>query len=172
MDMRLSPDILHRIKNCIGFDVYDTFVYTPKVFREKDVNGEYVIPKNLWPIFTLKSKDGLEITKMEDNVGFIEYKPDGSNIWHSKTGSMRAQTLGEGVLKIKNLPLEGGAKFLSYTKESMKIVIADNGAEKSFPVADPSEIIRYLKVELQIELQDAINERSTLSEDERRGLEF
>ena len=164
--------MLHRLKDSIGFDVYDTFPYTPKAFREKKADGEYIIPKVLWPIFTLKSKDGLEISNIEDSSGFLEYKKDGSSVWHSRSGNLRVTTLSTGILKIKNLPLENGAKFLSYDKSANSITISENGQDKKSDAASYEEVIKYLKVNLQIELQNAINERSSLTEEERRGLEF
>ena len=170
-DMKLTPEMMAKIKDCVGFDVYDTFIYSPKAFRQKDTDGNYSIPKELWPIFTLKSKDGLEIAQIEDNAGFVEYRKDGSSIWHSQSGTTRVSTLGNGIIKIKNLPLDS-AKMLSYSKENLTITITENGIDKKVILGEENEIVKYLRPNLQVELQDAINERSTLTDEERRGLEY
>ena len=159
-EVKLTKDVLDKIKSSSGFDVSDQFIYTPKAFR-------FESSKSSWPIFTLKSKDGLEIAEIEDNAGYIERKGD-TTIFRPRTGSIRVTTLENGITKIKKLPLDDGKRFLDYDAEKLEITIAG----KITKVLDRKEIVRYLKVPLQIELQDAINERSTLTEEECRGLEL
>lgn len=165
-DLRLTPEMLEKLKGSIGFDIRDTFVYVPLAFRE---NG---IPKSLWPVFTLKSKDGLEIAEVEDKSGYIEYK-DNASYYHSCSGSHRVAILEKGIKKIKGLPLENGTTFLDYDGDTLLVTIRDgNGVVNTKKLAEEKEIVRYINTKLQVELQNAINERSTLTEEERRGLEF
>jgi hypothetical protein len=164
--LKLTPEMLERLKNCTGFEIGNTFKYVPKDFRMKDESGNYVVPKEFWPVFTLKSKDGLEIAKIEDNSGFVSYRPDGSTEWHGRSGEKRIATLEAGIVKIKNLPLENGDTFLDYDSTKEEIAINDKVSRCA-----GRDVIKYLRVPLQIELQEAINERSVLTEEELRGLE-
>lgn len=163
-DVRLTPEILSKIKGCTAFDVEAVFPYVPKDFRENN------IPKAFWPVFTLKSKDGLESAEVEDTAGYFEYK-NGSSLFHPASGSRRVSTLEHGIVKIKNLPIErhGSISTLSYDSEALEVQI---GTSTPIKLSDAREIVRYLKPALQVELQNAINERSTLTEEEKQGLEF
>ena len=162
-DVRLTDEMLKRVQGCVGFDLNDTFAYVPKAFREKNKEGSYVIPKELWPVFTLKSRDGVEVAEIEDVSGMVEYK-DGASLFHPQSGKHRIATLERGLKAIKRMPLE---KERTFDWDGETVRISDGTTKK----ADAMGIIRYLKASLQVELQNAINERSTLTEEEKRGLE-
>lgn len=163
--LKLTPEMLARIKNCTGFEIGNTFKYVPKAFREMEA-GVYIIPKELWPVFTLRSKDGLDIAKIEDTTGYLTYDKEGNQKIFMRSGEVRVSTLESGIVKIKGLPLESGESFLAFDAEKETVTI-DGKTEK----CAGREVIKYLRTELQVELQEAINERSVLTDDEARGLD-
>jgi hypothetical protein len=163
--------MLKRLRGSIGFEVKNEFKWTPKVFREKQENGTFIIPPVLWPVFVLKSKDGLEIAEIEDSIGYTEYL-NGTPKFHSCSGSHRIATLERGIKSIKNLPLGEDGKFFDFDSEKQLLTIHDaSGIVESKP-AEVRDVIRFMRAELQVEIQNAINERSTLTEEERRGLGY
>lgn len=172
-DVRLTDEMLEKLKDSVGFEISANFGYVPKAYREKTVNGEYFIPKSLWPLITLKSKNGLEIAEIEDKIGYSEYR-DGSMFYHTCSGSYRIATLEKGIKKIKGLPLENGKCFLDYDLDSLRVIIRDESGVviSDTKLSEAKELLKYIKASLQVELQNAINERSTLTEEEKRGLEF
>ena len=63
VDKKLSNELREKLasKGALGFTENLEFDYVPKMYREKDKDsGEYDIPKELWPVFKLKAKDGIE----------------------------------------------------------------------------------------------------------------
>jgi hypothetical protein len=165
-EKKLTPELLAKLSKITGFDLEADFDYVPKVFREKDSEGKYVFPKETWAVFKLRSKDGLEVADAEDNAGYIEYNAiANTSIFHPHSGASRLDTLEKGIVVIKNLPLENGS-ILSYNKAEAKLTI-DNKIEKEVSIRD---VLKYLKATLQVELHNAINEKSTLTEEELSGL--
>jgi hypothetical protein len=165
-EKKLTPELLEKLSKITGFDLEAEFQYVPKVFRQKDQKGEYVFPKDTWAVFTLRSKNGLEVAEAEDNAGYFEYNAEQkTSIFHAHSGSNRLDTLEKGIISIKNMPLENG-DTLSYNKAESKLTIGKK-VTKDVPIRD---VLRYLKVSLQVELHNAINEKSTLTEEELSGL--
>ena len=154
-----TAEVKNKLKGLVGFSVETPFPYTPKAFRE-------ALPKEQWPVFVLRSKSGTDIAKAEDGAGYYEqYSKDGTdfNRFVPTSGSRRLETLGRGILKIRRFPLEDGS-ILEYDRKDSRLFIA--GAEVKGDVLD------YVPVKLQIDLQNAINERSELTEEEKTGLEY
>lgn len=146
-NVELTEELKSKLKSAgqIGFQVDCTFKYVPKFYR--DPKNE--IPKSLWPIFTLRSKNGLEIAEAEDKAGYINLE---TKKYISESGSLRIETLRNGIVDVKNFICEDGSIL------SCKNKLID-------------ELIKSLPIALQIELQNAINERSQLTSEELLGLE-
>jgi hypothetical protein len=165
-DVVLTPELKDKLKGFVGFTVDAPFVYVPKVYREND------IPKGLWPTYELKSKDGVELAETEDQAGYIELRGSQSTAsrLRMQTGTARIATLRDGILKVKNQPVEGD-RTVSYDKASKTLTTKGaDGKEHIKNGADVKSLIRLLPIALQVELQEAINERSVLSEEELQGL--
>ncbi len=163
-ELIITDEIRKRLQGFMGFEVDNTFTYVPKVYREKDASGAYFIPKAMWPVFTLKSKDGVEIAEAEDNAGYISIgKNSDEQKFHMQSGSLRLQALEACLVSFKNLPLEDGR-----TLEWVNGRASFSGA--TWNDMTKRDVLRYLPVKLQVELQNAINERSTLAPEEVQGL--
>lgn len=170
-DLRLTPEMLDKLKatKALGFKVEASFKYVLKVYRE-DLKDD--IPKNLWPVFTLRSKDGLETAGIEDTM-YIVMDGDGKKPkTYVNSGRLRIETLKNGILSVKNFPFEDGS-IMDYDKLAKKITTTDSeGNTKTQTNVGSEEIIKYITPDVQTELQNAINERSSLTEEELVGLEF
>jgi hypothetical protein len=157
----LDDETKKKLAGFLGFEVSATFKYVPKVFRSGGVD------KSLWPVFTLKSKDGLEIARAEDEAGYVEL--DNRNKLRMETGSQRVATLERGIVSVDNMLMENG-DVVSYTTASRTMKTRAAGGHESVKNCDVKALIRILPARLQVELQEAINERSVLSPEELSGL--
>jgi hypothetical protein len=151
------------------------FPWTPPAFRKKNEQGEFVIPKALWPVFTLLSKDGIGIAKEED---FSRISFDQSNErleTEMKLGSRRIDTLSDGIQKVRGYPCEDGT-LLDFDKKKKQLLIRTPGGQpgtydtESKNDVGPEAFIKYINADNQIQIQNAINERSTLTKEELQGL--
>ena len=141
----------------LGFTDNPEFIYVPEAFRKKDDSGEYKIPKEHWPMFMLKAKDGIESAKMEDGMGYMEYESGSSKSrWISKSGSRRIVILREGIKGWKNW----------YDTEGKEIPFRNNNG------AIHNDSLKKLPVPLAIELTNAITDHISLTPEELEGLEF
>jgi hypothetical protein len=136
-----------------------SFGYVPKVFRKKREDGGYLFEKEDWPVFTLRVKDGIQSAEMEDS---LEAAFDGAEVsgLRMNSGSTRIQILRSCIVNCKNWKDATGAA-VPFKRDATK---------KGNPVAD--EFLRELPPALQVELADAITERSELSPEEVEGLKF
>jgi hypothetical protein len=141
----------------LGFTENPEFIYTPEAFREKkEDSDEYAIPKELWPVFTLKGKDGVESAKMEDNMGYMEIDNKSKNQrWIGKSGSRRVEILQVGIIGWKNW----------YDTDGNLIPFRHNNGKVH------TDCLKRIPVGLAIELANAITDRITLSPEELEGLE-
>lgn len=140
----------------LGFTENLEFNYVPKAFREKDKeSGEYKIPKKFWPVFALVGKDGIEASKMEDNMGHMEYD-DKSDIrrWVGKSGTHRIKVLREGLKGWKNF-FDSEGEEIQYRQNQNNIHEAS---------------LKRIPATLGIELCNAIIDRITLTAEELEGL--
>ena len=170
-DLKLTPEVKAKLDGFLGFTVEATFKYTFKVFRQKDESGNFIVPKETWPIFTLKSLDGLEAAKREDSAGYVTLDTKLSETkLHLESGSSRISTLEKGIKGVNNLILEDGS-VLDFDSVQ-EIITIRNGKKSKATKGSVKELIKYLRPVAQMELQEAINERSTLSDEELQGLEF
>jgi len=152
-DVKLTPELKEKLKGFLGFTKDPTFLYTPKVYREKGDDGEFIIPKAMWPVFKLKGKTGIEIANDEDNAGYLD---PGTNRLHITTGKQRLELLKQNIIGWKNF-------------------VDENGDEVTFTAPGGElykTVLQRIPAPLQRELHEAINEQSRLNEEELQGLEF
>lgn len=164
-NVEMTSEVRERLKDFIGFQIDATFRYVPKVWRESG------LPKETWPVFTLKSKNGVEIAEAEDNAGFVSLgkaENDESKL-HMLTGSQRLETLSKGIVSFVNFPMEDGSTINYDSKTNILTTVSVDGSEKS-KTTNILNVIKHLRPKMQKELQEAINERSTLTEEELMGL--
>ena len=152
VDVKLTPELKKKLKGFLGFTTTSEFKYVPRIFREKNEDGEYIIPKELWPVFNLKGKTGIEIADEEDNSGYLD--PDSNKI-HLTAGKRRLGVLEKNILGWKNFRDEEG-NLIEYKRVGGVIY---------------KTALQRIPAPLQLELHEAINEQSRLSEEELRGLE-
>jgi len=167
----LTDEQKSALKNVLGFKVEDAFKYVPEVFRKKDDKGEYVLPKDYWTVWTLRSKDGIEIAEVEDNSAYMTFDNDKKESkMHVLSGKTRVQSLMAGIISVNRFWFEDGSimDFDSKAKY-LKIKNAD-GSESVKNGFDTKNFIRYMTTDLQLEIVNAINERKVLTPEEQQGL--
>lgn len=163
--MKLTDEYKEKLRNSLGFGTKSTFKYVPKDYRDADVSKEY------WPIWSLTTKDGVDVAEIEDESGELVYNEDGLRKVNFKSGAHRIKTLSLGIESVKNF-LQINGELISYTKSSETLVIIkENGNKEVKENFSIKEFIRYIPVSLQIELQEAINSRKALTKEELLGLE-
>jgi len=157
----LTEEMKKKLASSLGFNVEAAFKYVPRAFREND------IPKDLWPVFTLTSKDGIEISELEDSMGEVVLDRSSKvSTMKINTGTQRIQTLEIGIASVTRFPLNDGT-LITFDKEKGLLTVGEE-ERKGATVRD---FIRYLSPVLQLELQNAINERKELTPEELAGLE-
>lgn len=165
-DLKLTAEMQKKLREAgvLGFQVEAPFPYTPKAYRN--------LPKELWAIFTLRSKDGVELANIEDRTSEYTLGKDETTM-QIKSGSVRIETLKLGILKMKNYLMEDGT-VLDYDKstETATYHPANGGKPASKDRVPVEDVIRHIPIRLQMELQNAINERSTMTDEEVRGLKL
>ena len=161
VNVTLTEEMKQKLKGALGFTVQAEFKYVPRIFRE-------VMPKDMWPLFTLTSRDGIDISEAEDAVGEVVYNGEGkqSSI-KINSGTQRIKILETGLLSVKRYPAEDGA-LISFDRKTATLAVGGD-VNKSATVRD---LIRYLPPGVQTELANAITERRTLTEEELTGLEL
>lgn len=161
-DVVITDDMRDALKGYLGFEPESTFLFVPKAYREKKEDGSYRIPKALWPVYRLKSKDGLESAKLEDDAGYLAYdKEKGQSQLYLESGKERISTLRAGIKGWKNWLREDFKSEIPFHEN----MIGTDGLLREKHIKD-------MPVRLQVELQNAINERSILTQEELSGLEF
>lgn len=169
-----SPEMREKMKGRLGFDVETPFTFVPKRFLEKDKEGKYVFPKNMWTIYTLKSKNGLDIAKLEDDAGYMSYdSKSGNSKYHMQSGAKRVGTLIDGIIRVKNFYMEDDT-FVHFDSVAESWIIYDfeGSLIKTKTKTKTKKLISVMHVSEQQELQEAINERSEISDEDKMGLEL
>ena len=146
-DMKYSPEVQARLQSLVGFSEDATFLYVCKVHREN-------LPKSAWPVFKLRGKTGIEVAKIEDAAGFFDVK---NQRMIFTTGSQRLETLAGGIIGWNAKFVDGAGKSIPFAAEDGRVT------ENS---------LKRLSATLQVELQNAINEQSSLTPEELQGLEY
>lgn len=145
-----SKEQAEKLRNFLPFTSTD-FPYVPEAFKEA-----FADDKDLWPVFILRPKTGIQSAKLEDEV-VASMSEDGNQEIKVNSGKIRIKTLKSGIINIKNW-------FDSEGKE-IKMKRGNDGK------IDDS-ILEKMHPELQIEIMNAITENSTLTEEELEGLKY
>lgn len=151
-EMRLTPEMKEKLSGFLGFSKNPIFKYVPEVYRQKDEKGNYIFPKEVWPVFTLKGRTGLEIAELEDNSGYFD--TEGKKM-HVTLGSQRIKMLGTNILGWSN-----------FYDDNDELIECKRVAGEVYKTS-----MQRLPDKLQRELFNAINEQSRLTEEELQGLE-
>jgi len=149
-DVALTPEMAEKLKGFLAFEKEASFVYVPKIFRDVKNN----IPKDFWVVFKLTTKDGIESAKAQDKIGF----------WDAERTKFTT-TLGEYRIDILSSHIIGWKNFMDV--KGNKIIF-----DKNSDGTVKESLIKLFPSDLQIELFEAINNQSKLSEEELMGLEF
>lgn len=155
----LTEELKKKLKKQTLISIKEEFIYVPEVFREKDVQGNYVIPKNLWQQFILRGLDGTDKILLEDDLlSDVKYdingKPSEIKI---RSGSIKLATVRRGLLGWKNLYDEDGNIF-----EDKKFTKEEPASDENLAILNPTIIT---------ELFSVIEKESKLTEEELMGLE-
>lgn len=170
-EMQLTDEMKEALKGSLGFNVNDNFNYVTEDFRKKNKDGEYLIPKSFWPVWSLRSKDGIESADVEDSAGFMTYddKTKESKM-HIQSGKNRIENLKAGIVSVKNFLFEDGSRMdFDRTKRTATTRTPD-GKEKTKAGIGVEHIIRFMRPDSQLEISNAINERKVLTVEEQQGL--
>lgn len=148
-DLVMTKELREKLQGFLAFQTDAIYKYIPAPYRKKK-EGEYVIPKEFWPIFSIRFMDGVEISELEDKVGYTVIRSSDPDYreFHGRSGTYRLDVLRNGVKGWINLRDEKG-NLVEYS--------GDDSLSK-------------LPVDLQQDLQVAIMERIVLTEEELRSL--
>lgn len=139
----------------LGFTENPEFKYVLKAYREKNDAGEYEIPKEYWPVFTLQGMGGIESTKLENDMGYTEFDKDGKSRYISKSGGQKMKILKDCLKGWVNYRDSTG-EFIEYRENNGKV--------------NPACLDRMAPSHIT-ELVNAITERTSLTHEELEGLE-
>lgn len=157
-DVQLTEEMKTRLEEFSAVQVEKEFKYVPKIYREKDSTGNYLIPKTLWPVFIIRGLSSVEYMKIGDEM---EYTKDdkGKIILKIQSGKTALLTCKYGILDWKKFKTKDDVII-----SSPKIDTVSGGLD--------TESLGKLSSRLMWELSNAISEQSKLSEEELTGLEF
>lgn len=166
-NVTLTPEMRAKLKGFLGFQVEASFEYVPKAYRDE----KNAVPREIWPVFTLKSKDGLEIAKEQEDIEMALDRDTRTSRMVLHPGPARLRTLRAGLLGVRRLPLEDGSR-LSWDNKTEDLTFANEKGEKVKERNHVSvdKVIAFLPTSLQIELQTAIDDRDVMAPEELRGL--
>lgn len=167
-DIELTEEYKEKLRKTgmLGFSIGAQWPYVPKAYRKKNKNGEYELPKELWPIFTLTCIGGVKTTLLEDelsgNVTLGSVKKDGTtegSTINVKSGKVRLNILRKGIVTWKN-----------FRDASYKIIAPPKKDEVLGGITEDS--IDPIVPDLQTELANAISDQKMLTDEEKLGLEL
>ena len=147
--VELTDEQKAKLKGLAAITTENEFIYVPAVYREND------FPKELWPMFLLKGKNGIQMAEDEDNAGYMEA---GNNRIFLTAGKKRLESLKKNIVNWKNFYDENGV-IIPFKRDDVNGLVSN-------------KVLERMPVKLQIELVNAINDRNTLTEEELQGLEF
>ena len=160
VDVVLTDEMKKRLKEAgaLGFQLSNEFPYVPGAYKVKDDDGNYITPQSLWPIFTLKELNGVELAKIEDLVRGQTSFENGIGYIKTEAGKARLKTLQIGLVTWKNFRDHNGKLIPKPTKNPLGTGVSEYS-------------LRVITPLLQVELVNAIEEKLELTEDELLGLE-
>lgn len=158
----LTDEMRAKLKGVLGFQIDAKFSYVPKIYREKTPNGEWVILKTLWPVFTLRGLNGLEATLAEDDLGGkVVWSADDTRTVIIRRAKVKVETCRHGIVSWKN--------FRDVTGKLIPAPAPDDPNNVGAGIKE--DCLRYISPDLMTELANAITEQSRMTEEEERGLE-
>jgi len=165
IDVVMDEEMKKKLDGFVAFELIAPFKYTPAVYVKN-------APREIWPIFTLRSKGGLEIAQIEDESGYVTYDPvSGQRVLKFQSGKQRIVTLQRGIVAVENLRTEDGGRIDWNNVTKCAKITSSIGEVEKLENTDVDYIIDRLPPMLQVELQEAINERKTISDEELLSLE-
>jgi hypothetical protein len=146
----LTNEIKAKLKagGMLGFDVETPFKWVPKFYRDAKNN----IPKSYWPVFTLRSRNGIELAEAEDGMVYINLDAPEGRKYVIDSGKDRLNTLRTGLISFKNYRLAND--------KVIEMVTGEN----------PDQYIKLFHPTLQVEMKKAIDQHSELTAEELLGL--
>lgn len=148
-EMVLTEEQKAKLKQFMPINPKKQFDYIPAIFREL---GEDVIKRSEWPVFTLSSRDGVDIAKFEDNFGYMD---TATNHFQTTAGKFRLKVLASHIASWKNYKTEAGEE-IKFTTDATGLV--------------SESALAFIPVALQRELLVTINDSGTLNDEELLGL--
>lgn len=170
--VELTEEMKAKLKGFLGFQVEASFEYVPKAYR----NPDNAIPREAWPVFTLKAKDGLELVREQDDVEMVLDRDTKQSRMVMSPGTARLRTLRRGLLAVRGLFIAGSKDIpdgrIAWDGKARDLVITKSTGEhvRTRNNTDVDKVIAFMPVALQMELETAINERDVLAPEELRGL--
>lgn len=164
VDVELTEEVRARLRGYLGFDSSSTFKFVPEFCRDKNKDGEYIIPKKFWPVFELQAKNGVELATMDDKASiFVFDAEEGERVEKTRRGRYMIETLQRGVKGWKNFRMEDFTTMIPFDKE--KMIDAETGylRESAFHKWKPN---------LLVSLCNAIDRNSRLTNEELVGLDY
>ena len=156
-ELELTDEMKERLRGFAAIEVVNEFQYVPRACRQKDDNGAWVIPKNLWPVFTLRGLDGIQQTMKGDALD-VQIDANGKPfVAKSNTGKIAVDVCRKGVVTWRNWRTAEGA-----------LVSIGLGTGQGENLRD--EDLGKLPPNIMFELCNAITEQSLLTEEELVGL--
>jgi len=160
-DVVLTEEMKVKLKNAgaLGIQIDSNFFYVPEIYREKNKDNEFIIPKECWPVFTLRGLNGIESTKLEDEMtGGIVYTEDSKPSINIQSGHIKIEICRRGIIAWKNFYDIKGNEIPKPEKD-----VSTGGVT--------TMSLKYISPKLLTELSNAITEQSYLTEEELLGLE-
>ena len=122
------------------------FLWVPPPYLKSEV------PKEDWPVVKIKCRDGLEIAKAEDELGY-ESK---NNKLYTESGTAKIKAIKKYVIGWKNIKDTKG--------NEVKFMMGNDGV--------PDKLLKKMPPAYQMGIYQAINRQERLTETELAGLEF
>lgn len=161
-EVTLTEEERKALRGSLAIRPDETFQYVPQAYRcytIKDGVYVYTVRKELWPVFTLKGVDGVQATLDEDNLhGEVHMDGGGKSSITVRRGQHSLRTCARGIITWRNLRDASGRLVSPPEPDTLTKGIKEDA-------------LRILPPALIAELTNAITERSTLTEEELRGLE-
>lgn len=155
VDLIYTEDETKALAGYFGIVESSTFPYVPTVFRK------HVADKSKWPVYILRSPNGLDQTREEDHLGMILINTDTTvKGFKTNSGELRIHRVKSYLTDAKRHSLDG--KIIPFTSEIGQY--GDRVVSKAF--------MATISVPLMAELEKTAINGTILSEEELLGLDY
>lgn len=158
-DIQLTDEVKKKLKDAgvLPYQLKNTWKYVPRAYREKE-GEDYLIPKEHWPVFTLRCIDGVSASLLEDKQNTkIQYDTEGNRTMSFNSGRVRLEICSLGIIDVKNYRDADGNEIKPKKDETTGGITQDS--------------LKPIPATLQIELANVIEQQQLLTADELQGLE-